>query len=165
MAFDVIRRSDRIGGIAALDALLHRGVVRMPALSTYRATIGRRPGSRLFTDALEAAEPLAESPMETRSRLVLVNSGLPRPIAQYVIRDSEGRFVARVDLAYPVEKVALEYEGDHHRDRDTFRRDIDRLNALIALDWVVVRATARDIYRDPDQLVRRVSELLRRRRI
>jgi AbiEi antitoxin C-terminal domain len=164
-AFDVIRRSDRINGIAALDSLLNRRVVRMPALSTYRATIGRCPGSRVFADALEAAEPLAESPMETRSRLVLVDSGLPRPVAQHVIQDSSGRFVARVDLAYPVEQVALEYEGDHHRERDTFRRDIDRLNALIALDWVVVRATARDIYRDPDQLVRRVSELLRRRRI
>ncbi len=162
-AFDVVRWSDRVDGIAALDALLNRQVVRMTALSAYRALIGRGPGSRLFANALAVAEPLAESPMETRSRLVLVDSGLPRPVAQHVIRDSEGRFVARVDLAYPVERVALEYEGDHHRERDTFRRDIDRLNALTALDWVVVRATARDIYRDSDQLVRRVSELLRRR--
>jgi hypothetical protein len=164
-AFDVVRWSDRTDGIAALDALLHRRVVRMATLSTYRASIGQGPGSRLFADALAAAEPLAESTMETRSRLVLVDAGLPRPVAQFVVRDSAGRFVARVDLAYPVERVALEYEGDHHRERDTFRRDVNRLNALTALDWVVVRATARDIYRDSDQLVRRVGELLRRRRI
>jgi hypothetical protein len=164
-AFDVVRWSDRVDGIVALDALLHRRVVRMASLSSYRAAIGRGPGSRQFSDALTVAEPLAESPMETRSRLVLVDAGLPRPVAQFVVRDSAGRFVARVDLAYPVERVALEYEGDHHRERDTFLRDIDRLNALTALDWVVVRATARDIYRDSDQLVRRVGELLRRRRI
>ena len=164
-AFDVVRWSERVDGIAALDAMLHSRVVQMAALSSCRATIGHGPGTRLFSDALAVAEPLAESPMETRSRLVLIDAGLPRPVAQFVVRDGAGRFVARVDLAYPVERVALEYEGDHHRERDTFRRDIDRLNALTALDWVVVRATARDIYRDSDQLVRRVGELLRRRRI
>jgi hypothetical protein len=162
-AFDVVRWADRADGIVALDALLNRRIVRLPDLSAYSATLGTRPGSRVFAQALAMAEPLAESPMETRSRLVLIDGGLPRPIAQHVIRDLDGRFVARVDLGYPVERVALEYEGDHHRERDTFLRDIDRLNALTALDWIVIRATARDIYRNSDQLVARVRELLRRR--
>ncbi len=90
--------------------------------------------------------------METRTRLVIVDSGLPRPVAQYVIRDSEGRFIARVDLAYPVERVALEYEGDHHRERATFRRDIARVNALTTLGWIVIRVTADDIYRNPSPI-------------
>jgi very-short-patch-repair endonuclease len=102
--------------------------------------------------------------METRTRLVIVDAGLPRPLAQYVIRDNEGRFIARVDLAYPVERVALEYEGDHHRERTAFRRDIARINALTGLGWIVIRVTAEDIYRNPQQLTRRIAEVLRQRR-
>jgi very-short-patch-repair endonuclease len=80
-----------------------------------------------------------------------------------VIRD-ERRFIARVDLAYPVERVALEYEGDHHRERATFRRDIARVNALTALGWIVIRVTADDIYRNPEQLTQRIAEILQQRR-
>ncbi len=55
---------------------------------------GRMPG------AIDLADPRAESPMETRSRLVLVRRGLPRPELQFEVYDSDGRFVARLDMAY-----------------------------------------------------------------
>jgi hypothetical protein len=35
--------------------------------------------------------------------------------------------VARLDLAYPKRRVGIEYDGDHHRDRATFRHDAVRL--------------------------------------
>jgi hypothetical protein len=159
---DVIRRSDRIDGVVLLDAMLRRRIVTLPALADAAVEwLGRRGGRRIG-EALRLGEPLSESPMETRSRLVLVDAGLPRPVAQYVVRDADGRFVARLDLAYPAHRVGLEYEGDHHRERATFRRDIARLNALSALDWIIIRVTADDIYRNPDQLVRRVADILRR---
>jgi hypothetical protein len=161
---DVLRRSPRVDGVVLLDAMLQRRLVTLPALeSAGVAWSGRRGGPKIAV-ALRAADPCSESPMETRTRLVIVDAGLPRPVAQYVIRDSEGRFVARVDLAYAVERVALEYEGDHHRERTTFRRDIERVNALTALGWIVIRVTADDIYRNPKQLTRRIAEILRERR-
>jgi very-short-patch-repair endonuclease len=161
---DVIRRSPRIDGVLLLDAMLQRRIVAMPTLeSASVAWSGRRGGAKIAA-ALRAADPRSESPMETRTRLVIVDTGLPRPVAQYVIRDSEGRFIARVDLAYPVERVALEYEGDHHRERAMFRRDIARVNALTTLGWIVIRVTADDIYRNPQQLTQRLAEVLRQRR-
>jgi very-short-patch-repair endonuclease len=163
-ALDVLRRSGRVDGVVLLDAMLQRRIVTLPLIeSGGYAWSGRRGGAKIAA-ALRQAEPNSESPMETRTRLVIVDGGLPRPVAQYVIRDSEGRFIARVDLAYPVERVALEYEGDHHRERAAFRRDIARVNALTALGWIVIRVTADDIYRNPAQLTRRVAELLRQRR-
>lgn len=39
--------------------------------------------------------------METRSRLVLVLRGLPRPELQYTVYDELGEFIARLDMAYP----------------------------------------------------------------
>ena len=98
--------------------------------------------------------------METRARLTLVDAGLPRPVAQFEVRDPGGRLVGRVDLAYPDHLIAIEYEGDHHRDRATFRRDIARINALQDLGWPVVRVTADDILLFPAQFVRRIVDLL-----
>jgi hypothetical protein len=162
-AFDMIQRSDRISGVVGLDTMLQRQIVSMQSLADYAMTVAGRPGSVMFRSAIELADPRTESPMETRCRLVIVDAGLPRPIAQYVVRDADGRFVARLDLAYPAHRVGLEYEGDHHRERVTFRRDIARVNALIALDWIIVRVTADDIYRYPDQLLRHIGDLLLRR--
>jgi very-short-patch-repair endonuclease len=45
----------------------------------------------------------------------------------------------------PATRRVAEYDGDHHRDRTVFRRDIERLNALRALGWTVLRFTAADV--------------------
>jgi very-short-patch-repair endonuclease len=64
-----------------------------------------------------------------------------------------GHFLARLDLAYPARRLGLEYDGDHHRDRVTFQRDIRRLNRLRLLGWTVLRFTADDVLRNPDRVV------------
>jgi hypothetical protein len=60
--------------------------------------------------------------MESRLRLILVFGGLPRPVSQFVVRDRTGMFVARVDLVYPEQRLAIEYEGDHHRGRGVINK-------------------------------------------
>jgi hypothetical protein len=57
------------------------------------------------------ADPRAESPPESLVRVLLTLGGLPRPVPQYVILDQGGRFVARVDLAWPEVRLAGEYDG------------------------------------------------------
>jgi Protein of unknown function (DUF559) len=162
-AYDIARRCSRVEALMTLDALLHKGVVTLTSLTTYADRVTGQRGSMLFSNAIALGEPLCESPMETRCRLVLVDAGLPRPVAQHVVRDRAGHFVGRLDLAYPEHRVGIEYEGDHHRDRATFRRDIARVNALTALGWVIIRVTADDI-RHPEQLVRRIKAELATRR-
>ena len=102
--------------------------------------------------------------METRLRLLLHDGGAPAPVPQYEVRDAGGRFLARVDLAYPQWRIALEYEGDHHRERAQFRRDIARVNALRQAGWLVLRFTADDVLRHPDRVVRHVLAAIRERR-
>ena len=67
-------------------------------------------------------------------------------------RSVEG-FVARLDLAYPRWQLGIEYEGDHHRSRGVFQRDLRRINALRACGWTVLRFAAQDIYREPARIV------------
>jgi len=42
-------------------------------------------------------------------------------------------------------KIAVEYEGDHHRtNRNQFNRDIRRMDTLLEQGWIVIRVTALD---------------------
>jgi very-short-patch-repair endonuclease len=90
--------------------------------------------------------------METRLRLILVFAGLPQPAVQYEVPAAN----ARLDLAYPELKVAIEYDGDHHRERRQFQRDVARLNRLRMAGWIVLRFTADDVLRHPDIVVAQV---------
>jgi hypothetical protein len=123
----------------------------------------RAGGSRGIA-ALRVAVPLvragSESPRETRLRLLLVRGGLPEPLLNVDILDAHGRFIARGDLVYPEQRVIVEYDGDQHRtDRRQFERDVDRLEALAAEGWRVVRVLAHHLDR-PHLLVARVRAAL-----
>ncbi|MER7418145.1 DUF559 domain-containing protein [Micromonospora peucetia] len=162
-AFDLGRQAPRPEALVAVDALLHRRVVKLPALRAYADTRPRWPGLPLLREVLALAEPLSESPMETRLRLVLLDAGLPPFTAQHDVLDARGRFVGRVDLAWPALRVAIEYDGDHHRERAHFRQDVARLNALRAAGWIVLRFTADDVLRHRTRTIRLVTTALHER--
>ena len=82
---------------------------------------------------------------------------------QYVVVDAQGRFVARVDLALPDSRLALEHDGRAVHDRaDAFVSDRRRQNALVAAGWTVLRFTAEDLRRGAAPAVAQVLGLLRR---
>ncbi|HXM58066.1 MAG TPA: DUF559 domain-containing protein [Candidatus Dormibacteraeota bacterium] len=93
--------------------------------------------------------------METRLRLLLVNAGLPRPQAQAEVRDERGAFIARVDLYYPEQRLAIEYDGANHRDR--LVADDRRQNRLLAAGYRLLRFTAPDVETRPDVVVADVA--------
>ncbi|MBO0686900.1 MAG: DUF559 domain-containing protein, partial [Candidatus Dormibacteraeota bacterium] len=107
---------------------------------------------------LVLAEPAAESPMETRLRLVLVLAGLPRPVAQVSLRDDTGEFLARPDLYYPQARLAIEYDGGTHRGSLT--ADNRRQNRLQRSGVRLLRYTAPDVYGRQDAIVAEVRALL-----
>jgi very-short-patch-repair endonuclease len=158
-AFDVARLLPFGQAVAAIDAMAHRRLIDLAELRAYALAAGGCRGVRQIGRVLSEADPQAESPMETALRLVLVDGGLPRPETQVEIYSESGMFIGRADLAYRRVRVALEYEGDHHRDRATFRRDITRVNAMREANRTVVRVTADDL-RHPDRLIRQVRKLL-----
>ncbi|MEV6963574.1 DUF559 domain-containing protein [Hamadaea sp. NPDC051192] len=160
-AFDLLRYLPRVDAAVCLDALLHQRKVSLSRLTDDVATRRRWPGCRQAEALLAYAEPLAESPMETRLRLLIVDAGLPCPVAQFKIMKGR-RFVARVDLAYPEYRIAIEYDGDHHRDRTTHRFDLERQNELHVLGWTVLRFHADDVLRRPAETVAKIRVVLRR---
>jgi hypothetical protein len=159
-AFDLARSRDLTAAVVGLDALLFRRVITPDKLLTYLAGRPRWTGVRAARAALDLARVDVESPMETRLRLAIVHGGLPEPIVQYDVLSPRGRFVARLDLAYPKQRVGLEYDGDHHRERTTFQQDAVRLNRLRLLDWTVLRFTADDVLRNPDRMLAQIRAAL-----
>ena len=117
----------------------------------------RARGVRSARLALPSIRRGAESPQETALRLALIAAGLPEPEINYTVLDADGRFLARVDLAYPRFLVALEYEGDHHRtDQATWRKDITRREAVEDAGWRMIRVTADDLHPTPAELIQRI---------
>ena len=85
-----------------------------------------------------------------------------RPVPQHVVLDVHGRFVARVDLALPELRLALEHDGQAVHDRpDAFVADRRRQNALVAAGWTVLRFTAADLRRGAAPAVAQVLALVR----
>ncbi|WP_185276077.1 hypothetical protein [Leifsonia shinshuensis] len=125
--------------------------------------IAAAPGRRGVGRAKEALESIrigSESPGESRLRLVLADAGLPAPVLNHELRDRSGVFVARIDLAYPHSRIAVEYEGDIHRvDRQTWQKDIRRRERVEDLGWRMIRVTANDLH-SPAVLIQRVRRLI-----
>ncbi|GAA0900082.1 hypothetical protein GCM10009557_76190 [Virgisporangium ochraceum] len=159
-AFDLARRRDPVTAVVGVDALLKVRAVHPAALADYIEEHAGWQGTNAARRAVALARPYVESPMETRLRLIPVLGGLPEPVVQYEVYDGVGHLVARLDLAYPEHRLGLEYDGDHHRERDTFRRDAVRLNRLNLLGWTVLRFTADDVLRNPDRTLAHIRAAL-----
>ncbi len=157
-AFDCARWLPLVDAVVLVDAMAHAGLIDVAELKQFALDHPRVRGLWQVVRVADLADPLAESPMETRQRLVLVFAGLPRPVSQLNVYDAAGRFVARLDLAYEAEKVAVEYDGAHHwteRRHDDRRRD-----ALRALGWTVLVFSADDVYRTPWLVAAKVEAAL-----
>ncbi len=156
-ALDLARIEPPDEAVVCLDQFLRSRLVTLDEVrAAAAATTG--PGCRRIRAAAARADGLAQSPQETRLRLLIHRSSLPRPIAQYVVRDARG-FVATVDFGWPEHRVALEYDGLWHGEAQQVGKDRRRLNRLTAAGWTVVFATAADL-RDPVALVARVGAAL-----
>jgi len=164
-AFDLARlrkpRHQRqlIEAVVALDALAHAKRFDQDELLAYALGHPGWRGVRLVSEVVRLVDDGAESPMETRLRLVLVFGGLPRPVTQFEIRRRGGGFVARVDLAYPELKIAIEYDGEDHRDQ--WAEDIVRQNAIIGEGWTLMRYTKHDVFQAQTRILRQVGMAIR----
>jgi hypothetical protein len=160
-AFDIGRRRPVDEAVPILDALLNATAIKPLDVVALAERHRRSRGIRILRAALELVDQGAESPQETRLRLLLVGAGLPTPETQIEFFDEFGHAFIRVDIGWREWKVAVEYDGIQHWE-NRFQRswDIDRIAILEAMGWVVVRVSAEMLSR-PDVIVERVRAKLR----
>jgi very-short-patch-repair endonuclease len=155
---DLGGRNPLTEGVVAADLFLHAKLVTIAELRTYIAEHPGVKGIARLRRVVDLAEPKAESPMETRLRMLLVLAGLPKPEVQVPIHDDLGRFLARPDLLYRDRRLAIEFDGGNHRDRMV--DDNRRQNRIIGTGYHLLRFTAADVYRTPDSIVMQVTQSL-----
>lgn len=154
--FDCARWLSLSEAVVVADALAHAGLATRENLATYTRAHRRLRGVTQADRVVTLMEPLSESPMESRLRVLLASAGLGSPVAQHVIRDAHGHFVARADLAYPDRRIIVEYDGALHWEQR--RADDRRRDAIRALGWTVFVASRSDYYDDPEAFLARVRQ-------
>lgn len=137
---------------------------RMGRLDELRAVVHRRaPGVRRAREALEWIRVGSASPMETRSRVLVVRVGLPSPELNGAIHDDDGGWLATGDLVWRERRTVGEFQGAHHfAGYARGDRDIVRRRAIEGAGWAHVDFTKDDYFRRPRRLalLRRLSGLL-----
>jgi hypothetical protein len=157
-ALDLIRRGPLDEAVVLLDRLVQCRVAFLDDVRKAAARLPRCRGSSQARQAAALADGVAESPPETRLRLLILRAGLPAPVAQFDVRH-EGRFVARVDFGYPEQRLAIEYDGAWHGRPEQLTKDRARMNRLLAAGWRVLFVTAAD-FRDRVALAARIAAAL-----
>jgi very-short-patch-repair endonuclease len=139
-AFDLGRRRGLTTAVIRLDALMQASNVKpIEVVSIADRHRGAR-GTVQLREALSLADAGAESPQETRTRLVLTSAGLRPQRTQIEVFDDFGAFVHRIDMGWDDWRVGVEYDGiQHWTDPDVRNRDIDWQAEVEALGWRIVR--------------------------
>lgn len=143
---DLLRMLPLTEAVVVADAVQHAGLCSAQDLRSELAAHARGlRGVVSARRAVQLSDARAESPPESRLRLALVLAGL-QPVPQHVVLDEHGGFLARVDLALPALRLAVEYDGRAvHEREDVFARDRQRQNALVRAGWTVLRFSAQDL--------------------
>jgi len=158
-AFDIGRLIDGDAGIARLDALGNAARFDRYAAEALARRHRGSPGIPRLLSALDSYDPGAESPRETWLRLVLVRDGLPRPRTQIPVPKPGGRGYYYLDMGWEEVMIAIEYDGDHHRERRVFAKDIVRSEYIAYRGWTHIRIVAGA---HPADIVNRVRRACRR---
>lgn len=146
--------------VAAIDALARATHLKMADVELLAERYAGRRGIRNARTAIDLVDPGAESPRETWLRLLLISAGFPRPQTQIPVYDEYGVLIAVIGMGWEDIKVGADHEGDHHRSRVQFNKDIRRAEGVANQGWIDVRVTVEDC--EPD-IIRRVADARARR--
>jgi hypothetical protein len=160
-AFDLGRRPGLVAAVIAMDSLARAtGLIADDVEPLLTAHQGAR-GTKQLRRALPLVDAGAESPQETRTRLVLIRGGLPRPQTQIVVRNMWGAVVARIDMGWEQWLVGVEYDGQQHwTDPRVRANDIERTANLERRGWRLVRVGADLLRNRPDVIIERARGAL-----
>ena len=160
-ALDIACRYPLERAVAAIDALARATDVKVSDIEFLAERHRGRRGIRRARIALPLVDSGAESPRETWLRLLVIRAGFPPPQTQIPVYDRYGFLIAVLDMGWHDIRLAVEYEGDHHRwNQRQFNKDIRRAEAMAELGWTNVRITAEDT---PGGVIGRVSAAWQRR--
>lgn len=161
-AYDLGRRGGLTTAVIRLDALMQATDLK-PA--DIQLLADRHRGARgivQLREAISLSDAGAESPQETRTRLLLTRAGLRPQHTQLEVFDDFGDFVGRIDMGWEDWCVGVEYDGiQHWTDPRVREKDIEKQAKFQALRWRIVRVSANMLRYRPDVVIGRTRAALR----
>jgi len=140
-AFDLARHLPRDLAVRHLDALACATGVKTADVQLLGDRYPKARGLPRSRIALSLMDGGAQSPQETRLRLILIDDGLPPPRTQ--IRVSDGVNEAFIDMGYDEPRVGFDYEGAHHSEiRGQYVYDIGRAELVDRAGWIDIKVVA-----------------------
>ncbi|MDP9091390.1 MAG: endonuclease domain-containing protein [Actinomycetota bacterium] len=144
---DVARHDDR-SGLMAADAALRERLVSLAEILAVVAQSAGWPGIRRAREVLQLTSALAESPLESITRLALHDSGMPPPELQAVVADPELGKNYRVDFLWRQQRLVLEADGRIKYSGGELWREKERELRLARLGFRVQRVIWDDVERN-----------------
>jgi very-short-patch-repair endonuclease len=155
--FDLCRCLPLDEAVVAIDSALRKGLAGPWELTEALCALPAARGRARVARAVALMDPRAGSMLESRCRVLMVLARLPEFRTQYTVRHA-GRWIGRVDFAWPEYRLIVETDGfAFHSDRERYRSDRRRLNALQLAGWTVLRFSWEDVVHHPDYVLASIS--------
>lgn len=138
---DIARRHARIPAVAVGDYALHSKLCSEEDLHRELDIARGMTGINRARECVALMTGLAESVLESRSRIEMLDLCLPIPVLQQSFCDARGAFNGRVDFYWPDFGLVGEADGDFKYDGDprTVELEKDRTDRLHEIGLRVVR--------------------------
>jgi very-short-patch-repair endonuclease len=150
LAIDDARRRRMTGWPSLFETLIRHSAPGRNGAGMLRALLAEKYGEPVVPD----------SDFERMVERLLLDAGLGQPVLQHEVFDDVGRFIARLDLAYPDHLVGIELDGRRHIEDRAFERDPVRRNRLTGLGWSIYNYTWRFYVDHPHLLCAEVRAAL-----
>ncbi|MFC3493259.1 hypothetical protein [Glycomyces rhizosphaerae] len=148
----------RLEAVAAADQILRAGIDAGSLAAALEAVHGER--LRRANATLLAADPRSESPMESWTRCLISDAGLPTAVPQLRVRTPNGRSKL-LDLGWEQWRVGVEYDGmGTQLGLAAGPGDRRRHQVMRNLGWEVLVLTASDVMEHPRPWLVRLRETL-----
>lgn len=135
----IIACLDHMMGVAMAPGHKRFAPATAESLATVLAMLtGPARSRRRVAQLLTYAQPRTWSPMETLTRLLVVDRGLPAPAMNHevVVADPPYHRTVNIDLAWKEARTGIEYNGAvHAQDPKTYRDEMHRLTLLRDDGW------------------------------
>lgn len=136
-AADLARHLPRADALVAVDGYLNKEMVSQSELRESLIRWKKRRGIRQAYEILDLSDPLSQSGGESRTRLRIIDAGLPRPELQIPVLDAFGRTRYLLDMGWRQWRLALEYDGEEHHGPDQADHDNQRRTWIAGRGWTV----------------------------
>lgn len=159
---DLARTMPFAEGVAVADSALRQKLAKRDELEAVLARCARWPGIQRARRVIGFADPLAESVLESISRALFHEHGLPPPELQVVVGD-EDEIVGRVDFLWRRYRTIAEADGAlKYTEPARALAQLNRDARLREAGFEVVHFTWPEITKVPAQVVSAVRAAFRR---